>query len=74
MDSPVTRALLVYLHQRQTPAVLRLLQGHPVDPVMQGRAAESRDLELLLRSKIDSVREALEKAEKDFLNEQRRRT
>ena len=61
LRNPETQVLLAYLHQRRAATVQLFLSGHPVDPVMQGRAAALHELEKLLTSPQDVVRQEFEK-------------
>lgn len=60
LASPETKVLLAYLHQRRAETVRTFLAGAPVDPVMQGRAAALFELEGLLSSPAEQVKQQLE--------------
>lgn len=64
--SPATQALLVYLRKRRGVLVASFLAGTPVDSVVQGRAAAYNELELLLSSSPEKIKEVIENALKDL--------
>lgn len=55
LSSPETKMLLAYLRRRQTEAVHQFLAGRPVDPLIQGKAAGHREIELLLGASPEEV-------------------
>lgn len=57
LDSPETKTLVRYLGLRRAETVRTFLAGSPVDPVMQGRAAALHDLEKILTSSPEDVRQ-----------------
>lgn len=62
LNNPATKALQVFLRQRRAPTVQSFLAGAPVQPVDQGRAAASYELETLLTSPANEVKQILENA------------
>lgn len=65
LDSRGTKVLLAYLRHRKTGPVRTFLAGQPVDPTSQGRVAALHELETLLTSPPDKVKEAFENALKE---------
>jgi len=65
LNNPVTVALVAHLRQRRAGAVTTFLQGQPVDPVTQGRAAALYELHQLLTSPSDDVRKVFDNAMKE---------
>ncbi len=60
LHGPETQALVRYLGRRKTITIQSYLAGEPVDPVMQGRAAELHELiRLLSETASEKVREVL---------------
>jgi len=62
INSPETQHLVALLRRRRASAVQTFLAGQPVDPVTQGRAAELHELEKLLASPVEKIREVFETA------------
>lgn len=62
LASPETQAFRAYLHHRRTLVVQMFLQGNPVDPKDQGRAAAYHDLERTLSASPEDVRQTFNTA------------
>ena len=65
VNSPETQALLTYLRFRQRPAVLMFLQGVPVPPELQAKAAGANEIERLLMQPPEKISEVFENAAKE---------
>lgn len=65
INSQGTQLLLVYLRRRKAETLKTFLQGQPVDPVHQGRAAALHELETLLLLPADDVKKVFEAALKE---------
>ena len=57
LDSPETKLLVAYLHQRRAGTLHQFLAGTPVEPIQQGRASAWHELEKLLTSSPEDVRQ-----------------
>ena len=57
LGSKETQALRVYLRRKVSVATQEFLQGRPVDPMTQARAAACHELDLLLSQPLDKIRE-----------------
>jgi hypothetical protein len=57
LQSPETKLLVAYLRQRRAAPLKNFLAGTLVDPVTQGRAAAWHELETLLTSSAEDVRQ-----------------
>ena len=66
LRSPETQALLTYLRFRQEPAISMLLQGVPVPPETQAKAAGCNEIERLLKQSPDKIKEIFENAAKEM--------
>lgn len=62
LTSPETRALVLYLRQRQAAAVEKFLAAQPVEPLSQGKAAGLHEIEKLLLSPSDIIRDVFNTA------------
>ena len=60
LNSRETQMLRAALRNRKTLALQHYLAGHPVDPLIQGRAAGYHDIETLLGKPADEVKQVLE--------------
>lgn len=65
LNSPETRALVALLRVQRGAVMQTFLQGQPVDPVRQGRAAALHDLMAALAMPADEVKRIFETALKE---------
>ena len=65
LNHPVTAALVAHLRLRRAGPVTSFLQGQPVDPVTQGRAAALYELHQLLTSPNEEVKKVFDNALKE---------
>jgi hypothetical protein len=62
INSPQTKALRDYLHQRARPVIAMFLAGESVPPATQGRAAAFNEIAMLLRQPPEKLREIFRSA------------
>jgi hypothetical protein len=66
LANPATARLVLYLRLKRAPTVKTFLQGNPVDPVQQGRAAAFHDIEALLTASVEDVQKAFDDAQREL--------
>lgn len=64
LDSPETQALITFLRFRQEPGVSMFLQGLPVAPEVQAKAAGCNEIERLLRLPPEKILDIFNNAAK----------
>ncbi len=65
LNSPETKTLVVYLRRRKAETLQAFLTGELVHPIRQGRLAALHELETLLLSSPDEVKQVFEMALKE---------
>lgn len=65
LNSRETKLLLVCLRHRRAATLRQFLAGQVVDPVTQGRAAALHELEALLTSPPEQVKQVFETASRE---------